>query len=90
MELLAGPPGRIDVFDHHPMDSRDIPDATVHESPLGANTTYLGTLVMARGIARLFGADPDEAFTLALLHDVGKLVLFDRVAAAKTRRRALR
>jgi len=35
---------------------------------------------IARHIAPAFGADPEIAFTLALLHDAGKLVTFDRVA----------
>ena len=34
---------------------------------------------IARMLAPGFGVVPDEAFTLALLHDVGKLVLFDRL-----------
>lgn len=38
------------------------------------------TAPVARAIAHAFGADPDEAFTLGLLHDVGKLVFFDRTA----------
>jgi HD-like signal output (HDOD) protein len=42
---------------------------------------------IARALAPSFGADPDEAFTLALLHDVGKLVIFDRVAAERKRLR---
>jgi HD-like signal output (HDOD) protein len=35
----------------------------------------------ARALARAFDVAPQEAFTLGLLHDVGKLVLFDLVAA---------
>ena len=35
----------------------------------------------ARALARAFEVPPQEAFTLGLLHDVGKLVLFDLVAA---------
>ena len=37
------------------------------------------TAPIARALAPGFGVVPDEAFTLALLHDVGKLVLFDRL-----------
>jgi HD-like signal output (HDOD) protein len=37
----------------------------------------------ARALARAFDVPPDEAFTLGLLHDVGKLVLFDLVAAMR-------
>ncbi|MFN3200758.1 MAG: HDOD domain-containing protein [Bradymonadia bacterium] len=35
---------------------------------------------LARYIAPAFNAHPEHAFTLALLHDVGKLVIFDHVA----------
>lgn len=45
------------------------------------------TAPLARSMARSFGADPEEAFTLGLLHDVGKLVLFDRIAAERSRLR---
>ncbi len=31
----------IDVFDHHPADSADIPTASIHEAACGANTTLL-------------------------------------------------
>lgn len=42
---------------------------------------------IARSMARAFRADPEESFTLALLHDVGKLVLFDRIATERARLR---
>jgi len=42
---------------------------------------------LARHLAHAFGADPEEAFTLGLAHDVGKLVLFDRIAELRRRRR---
>jgi HD-like signal output (HDOD) protein len=38
------------------------------------------TAPLARGIAPAFGVDPETAFSLALLHDVGKLVVFDHVS----------
>jgi HD-like signal output (HDOD) protein len=38
---------------------------------------------IARVLAPGFGVVPDEAFTLALLHDVGKLVLFDRLGTLR-------
>jgi HD-like signal output (HDOD) protein len=41
------------------------------------------TAPVARGIAPAFGVVPDEAFTLGLLHDVGKLVLFDRIGTLR-------
>ena len=43
---------------------------------------------LARSLAPAFDADPEQAFTLGLLHDVGKLVLFDRIAARRTVKRA--
>ena len=42
---------------------------------------------MARQLGQGFGADPDAAFTLGLCHDVGKLVLFDRIADLRRRLR---
>lgn len=41
------------------------------------------TAPIARTLAPAFGIVPDEAFTLALLHDVGKLVLFDRLGTLR-------
>ena len=41
------------------------------------------TAPIARILAPGFGVVPDEAFTLALLHDVGKLVLFDRLGTLR-------
>ena len=41
------------------------------------------TAPIARTLAPAFGVVPDEAFTLALLHDVGKLVLFDRLGTLR-------
>lgn len=38
---------------------------------------------VARALARAFRQDPDAAYTLGLLHDAGKLVLFDRIAQAR-------
>ena len=42
------------------------------------------TAPIARVLAPGFGVVPDEAFTLALLHDVGKLVLFDRIGTLRS------
>jgi tRNA nucleotidyltransferase (CCA-adding enzyme) len=53
--------GEIEVFDHHPADSNDIPRAYVHESDFGSNTTHVGIEVMRVGIS----LTPDEA-TIAL------------------------
>jgi HD-like signal output (HDOD) protein len=45
------------------------------------------TAPLARSLAPAFGADPEEAFAVALLHDVGKLVLFDRISTLRASRR---
>ncbi|HXE58512.1 MAG TPA: HDOD domain-containing protein [Gemmatimonadales bacterium] len=42
---------------------------------------------IARRVAPAFGVKPEQAFTIALLHDVGKLVLFDRLSLLRSRRR---
>jgi HD-like signal output (HDOD) protein len=42
---------------------------------------------IARRIGRALGADPEEAFTLGLAHDVGKLVFFDQIAELRRRQR---
>ncbi len=45
------------------------------------------TAPIAREVASWFGVDPDQAYTLGLTHDAGKLVLFDRMAQLRRRRR---
>ncbi len=47
----------------------------------------VSTAPLARPLAAVCGADPEEAFAVALLHDVGKLVMFDRISALRTARR---
>mgnify|MGYP000246123758 CR=1 FL=1 len=42
---------------------------------------------MARSIAPAFGADGEEAFAIALLHDVGLLIIFDRISAVRAANR---
>lgn len=42
------------------------------------------TSSIARALAPAFGADADEAASLALLHDVGKLLVFDRIATLRS------
>ncbi len=42
---------------------------------------------LARAIAPAFAADGDEAFAIAMLHDVGKLVIFDRISVLRASRR---
>jgi tRNA nucleotidyltransferase (CCA-adding enzyme) len=60
-DAINHPPTAIDVFDHHPDDASDIPDAVIHEGKAGANTTLLGLEAMRRGIC----LTPEEA-TIAL------------------------
>lgn len=40
---------------------------------------------IARAIARAWGAPAESAYALALLHDVGKLVVLDQISALRTR-----
>ncbi|HEY4130319.1 MAG TPA: HDOD domain-containing protein [Gemmatimonadaceae bacterium] len=42
---------------------------------------------LARHLAPAFGANADQAFLLGLLHDVGKLAVFDRVTDLRTSKR---
>jgi HD-like signal output (HDOD) protein len=42
---------------------------------------------IARALAPAFGADPDETFAVAVLHDVGKLVIFDRLSVLRQQHR---
>jgi HD-like signal output (HDOD) protein len=41
------------------------------------------TAPIARAIGRNFGLVPDECFSLALLHDAGKLIIFDVIGALR-------
>jgi HD-like signal output (HDOD) protein len=45
------------------------------------------TAPIARDLAPVFGVEPEQAFALGLLHDVGKLAIFDRVATIRTSQR---
>lgn len=45
------------------------------------------TAPIARSLAPLFSVDADEAFAIALLHDVGKLVIFDRISVLRSKLR---
>ncbi|HAK46854.1 MAG TPA: hypothetical protein DCO79_13175 [Spirochaeta sp.] len=51
----------VEVFDHHPADEKDIPNAVIHEKPYGANTTQLGMELIKQGIK----VGPEDA-TIAL------------------------
>ncbi|MFQ5538597.1 MAG: HDOD domain-containing protein [Gemmatimonadota bacterium] len=42
---------------------------------------------LVRLLATPFGMDPEEVYTLGLLHDVGKLAFFDRIADLRRRKR---
>lgn len=42
---------------------------------------------LARAIAPAFGADPEETFAVAVLHDAGKLVVFDRLSVQRSQHR---
>jgi len=44
---------------------------------------------LARRLAPAVGAPPDQAFLLGLLHDVGKLVVFDRISELRGAKRRL-
>ena len=46
------------------------------------------TAPIARDLAPVFGVEPEQAFALGLLHDVGKLAIFDRVATIRTSQRS--
>ena len=59
-----------------------------YDQMLGAVWTHMvNTGSLARMIAPAFGADAEEGFAVALLHDVGKLVIFDRISALRTSKR---
>jgi putative nucleotidyltransferase with HDIG domain len=45
----------------------------------------VATAPLARALAPAFSADPEEAFAIALLHDIGKLVVFDRMSILRSR-----
>lgn len=59
---------------------------------VGQTWEHMGrTAPIARAIAGAFDENPDDAFALGLLHDVGKLVLFDAATALRAdRKRELR
>jgi HD-like signal output (HDOD) protein len=47
----------------------------------------VGVAPIARSLARAFDVDGESAYTLGLLHDIGKLVFFSEVAALRKRKR---
>lgn len=61
LDLLEAPPSRIDVFDHHPPGSREIPGARVHDGAVGSAATLLGLRLMEENLP----LHPDDA-TIAL------------------------
>jgi HD-like signal output (HDOD) protein len=46
------------------------------------------TAPIARALAPAFRVDSDQAFSLGLLHDIGKLAVFDRMSTLRTAQRA--
>ncbi len=42
---------------------------------------------LARALAPVFGADGEEAFSVALLHDVGRPIIFDRISSLRAANR---
>jgi len=53
--------GKIEIYDHHPSDAFDIPEAQIYENSFGANATYFALELAARSIT----PDPEDA-TIAL------------------------
>ncbi len=49
VQVIDRLPPTIDVWDHHPADSSDIPGAVLHDADVGANTTLLALEAMRRG-----------------------------------------
>lgn len=57
---------------------------SAYESMLNAVRTHvIRTAPIARCIARAFGVPPDEAYALSLLHDAGKLIVFDVIGTMR-------
>lgn len=49
-ERIGTAHGAITVYDHHPSDGFDIPEAEIHENSYGANTTYFALELAKRNI----------------------------------------
>lgn len=59
-----------------------------YDAMLSAVWTHMvNTGHLARTVAPTLGADKEEAFSIALLHDVGKLVIFDCISALRASKR---
>ncbi len=59
-----------------------------YDTMLAAVWTHMvNTGAYARSVAWAFETDPDEAFAVGLLHDVGKMVILDRISALRTAKR---
>ena len=63
---------RIDVYDHHPADGRDIPGAIIHECGYGSNTAFLCLELMRRGI--LPGAEDATIALTGIYADTGNFL----------------
>lgn len=58
---MDGFTGRVEIWDHHPDDDSNIPNAEIHADNYGANTTLIGMELIRRNIT----VDEDDA-TIAL------------------------
>jgi len=59
-----------------------------YDAMLAAAWTHMvNTGPLARALAPTFQADAEEAFAIALLHDVGQLVIFDRISGLRAAKR---
>ncbi|HPJ38217.1 MAG TPA: CBS domain-containing protein [Spirochaetota bacterium] len=57
LDLIPGYTGPIDVYDHHPGDTADIPGADIYNNNYGSNTTYFTLELMNNDIP----INPDDA-----------------------------
>lgn len=63
------------------------PGGELNEMVTSVWNHMVSTAPLARALAPAFAVDPEEAFTIALLHDVGKLVIFDRISHLRSTQR---
>lgn len=50
MKHMPGFSGKIEVFDHHPVEESNIKNAIIYDSAFGSNTTLLGLKIMEQNI----------------------------------------
>ncbi len=59
-----------------------------YDAMLAAAWSHMvNTAPLARALAPVFGADGEEAFAVSLLHNVGLLIIFDRISSLRTANR---